>query len=91
MLRRLAKKMILNTPFERPLRSLIARWRRESKIASSALLPYPPTFRSFELPDGLTEEQLLLTFRGVTIDESSPGELDAMRLTLSIDASILGS
>jgi len=76
----LARKVFLNTPFEPLLRSLMARRRQESVISNPALLPYPPTFRSFELPDGLTEEQLLLTFRGVTIDESSAGELDAYAL-----------
>jgi len=80
VLRSLAKKMLLNTPLEPLLRSLLARRRQEPIISSPVLLAYPPTFRSFELPDGLTEEQLLLTFRGVTIDESIPGELDGYSL-----------
>ncbi len=79
MIRRIARSVVLNTPLEKPARAVL-RTVRGTQVTAQALLPHPPTFRSFELPTGLTEEKLMQAFTGITIDDSKPGDLDGYAL-----------
>jgi SAM-dependent methyltransferase len=79
MIRRITRSVLLNSPLEKPARALRRAVRRRGTDCSAGL-PHPPTFKTFELPDGLTEDALLTAFTGITIDDSKPGELDGYAL-----------
>ena len=74
MIRRIARKIVLGTPLERPARAALAAWR--GAAPKPPLLPYPPTARPLELPAGITEEGIRRTFESLTIDDSKPGDLN---------------
>ena len=74
MFRRLARKIVLGTPLERPARAALAAYRGTAPAPGP--LPYPPTMRPLTLPDGMTEASLRATFESLTIDDSNPGDLN---------------
>ena len=73
MLRRLIRSIVLYTPLEKPARTAL-RTIRGTRIASSEFLPQ--TFKSFELPNGLSEESLREIFLSFSLDNGSIGQLD---------------
>lgn len=75
MMRRIARRLVQGTPLERPARAALAAWRGTPPSQGNGPLPYPPTFRPFDLPTGVTEESLRATFESLAIDDGKPGDL----------------
>ena len=65
--------MVLNTPLEKPARAVL-RTIRGSDHARSEFIPQ--TFKSFELPSGITEETLRQVFLSFSLDNGPIGQLD---------------
>jgi len=73
MLRRLIRSIVLNTPLEKPARAAL-KLIRGSHTASAEFIPQ--TFKSFELPSGISEETLCDVFLSFSLDDGPIGQLD---------------
>ena len=73
MLRQLFRSIILKTPLEKPARAFL-RTVRGTHIASTEFIPH--TFKSFQLPDDITEQSLRDVFLSFSLDNGPIGQLD---------------
>jgi SAM-dependent methyltransferase len=76
MFKRIAKSILIGSPLEKPARKLhgVFRSKPQTQPEQAALLP--ETFKSFELPIDMTEQDLKNIFLSFSIDDSPVGELD---------------
>lgn len=73
MIRRVARSIVLKTPLEKPARAILRSLRESSNESSSFV---PQTFKSFVLPDGMTEQDLRDVFLSFSLDHGPIGQLD---------------
>lgn len=77
MIRRLARSVLIDTPFERPARAAVRAVRalRSGNPNQSAPVALQ-TFKPIVLPDGVSEEELRNAMLSISIDGSPRGALD---------------
>jgi SAM-dependent methyltransferase len=73
MIRRLIQSMVLSTPLERPARAVL----RAVRGTPTPLVELTPqTFKSFDLPPDMTEQDLRAIFLSFSLDNGPVGQLD---------------
>jgi SAM-dependent methyltransferase len=73
MIRRLARSVVVNTPLEKPARAALHALRGSSTPLNEFV---PQTFKSFDLPEGMTEQELRDIFLSFSLDNGPVGQLD---------------
>jgi SAM-dependent methyltransferase len=73
MIRQIAKSIVLNTVLEKPARAIIRSIRGSANENPSFILQ---TLKDFELPSGITEQNLREVFLSFSLDQGPIGQLD---------------